>query len=100
MSQNRETKFGCWHYCSPSQNIKEADLKAVEGGPGDAVVLGEADHHDLRAVPDQAPEPRVPGALDVRVVEEGGVRVNQGVGALLDHLRLLWSGQTRMEISA
>ena len=76
------------------------DLEAVQGGPGHAVILGEAHHHDLRAVPDQAPQPGVPGALDVRVVKEGGVRIYQGVGALLDHLRLLWPGETRMEIGA
>ena len=84
--------------CDNQNKYTASDLEAVQGCPGHAVILGEPHHHDLRAVPDQAPQPGVAGPLDVRVVEEGGVRVYQGVGALLDHLRLLWPGETRMEI--
>ena len=80
--------------------IPLTDLEAVQRCPGHTVVLGEAHHHDLSAVPDQTPQPRVPRALDVSVVKEGGVGVYQGVGALLNHLGLFGSGQTRMEIGA
>ena len=76
------------------------DLETVQCCPCHAVILGQAHHHDLCAVPDQAPQPRVPRALDVGVVKEGGVGVYQGVGALLNNLGLFRSGQTRMEIGA
>ena len=101
----------------------EAQLQAVQARPGHAVVLRQTHHNNLNifllsnifhisnlnilllftylgAVAHEPPEAGVSGELDVCVVEECGVCVYQGVGALLDHLRLLGGRDARVELGS